>query len=53
MDVGAVEEFIVDSWLSGVAQAVAAQHQYLADVVLSSPLADVTQLVGFDIDEVL
>ena len=53
MDVGTTQQLVVDSWFRPFGDAVTAEHEYLADVVLSSPLPHFTDLVGLDVDEVV
>ena len=53
MDVGVTQQLVVDGWFRTLGNAVTADHEYLADVVLSSPLPHFVDLVGLDVDEVI
>ena len=51
MDIGIVQQFVVDERLSAVGDAVTAYHEDFADVVLPSPLTDIADLVGLEVDD--
>ena len=51
MDIGVAQQFVVDEWFRAVGDAAAAEHEDFADVVLPSPLTDVVDFVGLEVDE--
>ena len=51
MDICVAQQFVVDGWLCAVGDAVTADHEDFADVVLPSPLTDIVDFVGLEVDE--
>lgn len=51
MYLSSVKKIVVNLRLFTPRQTVAADHEYLADVVLAFPLSDAIHLVGFDVNE--
>lgn len=51
MDICVAQQFVVDGWLCAVGDAVTADHEDFADVVLPSPLTDIADLVGLEVDD--
>ena len=51
MDVGVAQQLVVNLRFRAVGDAVTTNHEDFADVVLSSPLTDVVDFVGLEVDE--
>ena len=51
MDVGVAQQLVVNLRFRAIGDAVTANHEDFADVVLPSPLTDIVHLVGLEVDE--
>ena len=50
MYLSVTQKVVVNDWLFTLFDAAPANHQDLADIVLTSPLTDAVNLVSLDID---